>query len=74
MARQVAGELRELLSYPPDLPELQQQWIQAAARYFFLNEDGGHDWTTSTGFDDDLEVVRCVADATTSEPLPERDS
>lgn len=64
MARQIAEELRDLLNYPSQMPELHQKWIQAAARYFFLNEDGGHDWTSPQGFDDDLAVVRCVAQAT----------
>lgn len=73
MARQIAEELRELLNYPDEMPELHQKWIQAAARYFFLNEDGGHDWITAQGFDDDLAVVRCVARAT-CQPRPEGDS
>ena len=64
MARQIAEELRDLLNYPSEMPELHQRWIQTAARYFFLNEDGGHDWATVQGFDDDLAVVRCVALAT----------
>ncbi|MFN8607224.1 MAG: hypothetical protein U0931_06815 [Vulcanimicrobiota bacterium] len=63
MARQIADRLRDLLGYAPDLPELHKQWIQAAARYFFLNQDGGHDWESSDGFDDDLQVVECVARA-----------
>lgn len=62
-ARQIADELRDLLRHPEDLPELHQQWIQAAARYFFLNDDDGHDWASAAGFDDDLAVVRCVARA-----------
>ena len=73
MARQIADELRDLLNYPNEMPELHQKWIQAAARYFFLNEDGGHDWTTSQGFDDDLAVVLCVARAT-CQPRPDVES
>ncbi|MBS2040247.1 hypothetical protein JST97_34990 [bacterium] len=63
MARQIAGRLRELLSYGPEMPQLHQQWVQAAARYFFLNQDNGHDWESWDGFDDDLQVVECVARA-----------
>lgn len=63
VARQIAEELRELLSYGEDASALHQQWIQAAARYFFLNQDENHDWATAEGFDDDLAVVRCVAQA-----------
>lgn len=62
MARQIAERLRELLN-APGLSELQQQWVQAAARYFFLNQDDGHDWESRDGFDDDLLVVECVARA-----------
>jgi hypothetical protein len=68
MAGQIAEELRELLRYPADMPELHQQWIQAAARYFFLNEDSGHDWASAAGFEDDLAVVRCVAVLTSPRP------
>ncbi|ODT65244.1 hypothetical protein ABS71_12320 [bacterium SCN 62-11] len=63
VARQIAEELRELLGYGEETPLLHQQWIQAAARYFFLNQDENHDWATAEGFDDDLAVVRCVARA-----------
>lgn len=62
-ARQIADELRQLLSYEIETPQLHQQWIQAAARYFFLNQDESHDWESEAGFDDDLAVVRCVSRA-----------
>lgn len=68
MARRIADRLRELLSYGPELPELHQQWVQAAARYFFLNQDNGHDWESSEGFHDDLQVVECVARALVGDP------
>ena len=70
-ARQIAEELRELLNYGEEIPLLHKQWTQAAARYFFLNQDENHDWASAEGFDDDLEVVRCVARACASPtPLP----
>ena len=60
-AREIAAQLKKLLSYGPDTSELHQQWIQAAARYFFLNDDGDHDWASQEGFEDDAAVVRVVA-------------
>ena len=68
MAQQIAEELRTLLRYPAEIPQLHQQWIQAAARYFFLNEENGHDWASAEGFEDDLAVVRCVARLTELPP------
>ncbi len=68
MAQQIAEELREMLRYSAETPPLHQQWIQAAARYFFLNEDDGHDWASPQGFEDDLAVVRCVARLTALPP------
>ena len=61
-ARETADQLRQLLEYDPQTtPELHQQWIQAAARYFFLHDDGEHDWETADGFQDDAAVVSAVA-------------
>jgi len=63
-ARQVADGLKPLLHYAPETtPPIHQHWIQAAARYFFLNDDGTHDWADSHGFEDDLAVVEAVARA-----------
>lgn len=63
-AREIVAQLKQLLAYDPaNTPELHQQWIQAAARYFFLNDDGAHDWATRDGFEDDAQVVAAVARA-----------
>lgn len=66
-ARQIVARLKHMLAYEPaHTPELHQHWIQTAARYFFLNDDGAHDWATAGGFDDDAEVVAAVERALTS--------
>lgn len=65
LAEKIAARLRELLAYDAHArPELHQQWIQAAARYFFLSDDASHDWESPEGFRDDAEVVSAVARAT----------
>ena len=63
LAEVISGQLRRLLAYPPSTPEIHQRWVQAAARYFFLNDDGSHDWESADGFRDDAQVVSAVDEA-----------
>ena len=63
-AEALSERIQQLLDYDAatTLP-LHQRWIQAAARYFFLGDDGEHDWEHHQGFDDDLQVVEVVEKA-----------
>jgi hypothetical protein len=64
LAQQIAEQLQQLLSYDESITSPQDQaWIQAAARYFFLNDDGNHDWNSAEGFEDDSAVVLAVSKA-----------
>ena len=64
LAEAIAGQLSRLLAYSPaNTPEVQQRWVQAAARYFFLSDDGAHDWESEDGFRDDAQVVAAVDQA-----------
>lgn len=63
-AQRVARSLKSLLSYNlHSTEELHQRWIQAATRYFFLEDDGAPDTRSVIGFDDDAEVLNAVAEA-----------
>lgn len=59
LAGSLVTRLKKLLALE-NAPELHRQWVQAAARYFFLSEDGDHDWAAENGLHDDEQVVRAV--------------
>jgi len=60
LARSLMGLLRGLT---PDGPEFDHRAVQAACRYFVLEEDGDEDMESEDGFDDDIEVMNAVANA-----------
>lgn len=63
-AQACGNRLLQLLDYDAAMTlPLHQRWIQAAARYFFLGDDGDHDWENHQGFEDDLQVIEVVEKA-----------
>lgn len=60
LARSLMGLLRGL---ERDGPEFEHRAVQAAVRYFVLEEDGDEDMESEDGFDDDIEVMNAVANA-----------
>ena len=64
LAQAIALALKNLLGYnPASVPTEQQRWIQAATRYFFLDDDSEPDTSSVVGFDDDAAVLNAVAEA-----------
>ncbi len=62
LAQRIALCLKTLLGYNSEVfCELHQGWIQAATRYFFLDDDSEPDTRSVIGFDDDAAVANCVA-------------
>ncbi len=62
-ARKIARGLIALLgSLTPDTPDDHRRLVQAACRYFVLDEDGDDDFDTGSGFDDDTDVFNAVAE------------
>lgn len=63
LARAISQSLSKLLRLQSRFPLQQQQWIQAAARYYFLHDDARHDLEDPDGLRDDALVVNAVAQA-----------
>ena len=62
IARKCAEACKALLAQlSDDSPQEHRGLVQAAARYFVLDEDGDGDLTSMIGFDDDAEVINAVA-------------
>jgi ATP-dependent helicase HepA len=56
----LAGRVAESLADPASYPPTARSLLAAATRYYLLIEDGDHDLTSSTGFEDDQRVVEAV--------------
>lgn len=70
MARDLADRCGALLDgLAADAPELHRRLVQAALRYFILDDDVESDTGSMTGFDDDAIVVDVVARAVGREDL-----
>jgi hypothetical protein len=52
-----------------DGPEFDHRAVQAACRYFVVEDDGDEDMESEDGFDDDVEVMNAVANALDREDL-----
>ena len=50
-------------------PDFDHRAVQAACRYFVVEEDGDDDMESEDGFDDDVEVMNAVATALDREDL-----
>ena len=60
LVRSLMGLLRDLKR---DGPDFNHRAVQAACRYFVVEEDGDEDMESEDGFDDDIEVLNAVAAA-----------
>jgi uncharacterized membrane protein YkvA (DUF1232 family) len=62
LAERLAVAARAFLDHAsPDTPDIHARLIQAAIRYFVLQDDAESDLTSVVGWDDDVEVFNAVA-------------